>query len=172
MGYSAKAVANAFLQIAANHEAALSPLKLQKLVYIAHGWHLAIQGDILVSDEFAEAWQYGPVFPSLYHEFKSAGKGAITKRATEFEIAEGPELDVLIVEPTVPSEDQATWDLLAKVWDVYGKFSGLALSDITHQPNTPWQETWSQNGGRRNADIDNDLIKRHYQHLAATRKAA
>lgn len=108
MGYPVKAVANAFLQIAEKHDAKLSPLKLQKLVYISHGWHLAIEGQNLVSDEFAEAWQYGPVFPSLYHEFKGAGKGAITSPATDLEIGDGPGLDVTVVTPSIPENDKAT----------------------------------------------------------------
>ena len=71
MGYSAKAPANYFIGKYGRFK--ISPLKLQKLVYISHGWHLAIFDRELVDDEYAEAWQYGPVFPSLYHEFTEFG---------------------------------------------------------------------------------------------------
>lgn len=170
MGYPVKAVANAMLQIAENHDATLSPLKLQKLVYIAHGWHLAIKNTELVDDEFAEAWQYGPVFPSLYHEFKDSGKGSIAKRATYMEISDGPDFNICVVEPSVPVTDDFTWSLLNKVWDSYGKFSGLTLSDLTHRPDTPWKTTWDANEGRKNADIPNDVIEQHYKGLASTRQ--
>lgn len=63
VGYSAKAVANYFLAQYGKH--GLNPLKLQKLVYIAHGWNLAVRNQPLVDNELPEAWEYGPVFASL-----------------------------------------------------------------------------------------------------------
>ncbi len=63
MGYSAQAVANCFLDLANKENKEITPLKIQKLVYIAHGWFLAVTDKPLVDDEFVEAWQYGPVFP-------------------------------------------------------------------------------------------------------------
>lgn len=54
--YSAKEIANYFLELSAKKD--ISPLKIQKLVYIAHGWHLALYGEPLVQDELAEAWEY------------------------------------------------------------------------------------------------------------------
>jgi uncharacterized phage-associated protein len=170
MAYPVKAVANAILEIAEKHNSELTPLKLQKLVYISHGWHLAIKDTVLVEDEYAEAWQYGPVFPSIYHEFKGAGKGSIQKRASEIELTDGPNFHIDVIEPTIPVTDEFTWSLLNKVWDSYGKYSGLTLSDVTHRKGTPWQTTWEGSGHRKNADISNDIIKTHYKHLATSRQ--
>lgn len=172
MGYSAKAIANAFLDVADANEKKLSPLKLQKLVYIAHGWNLAINGSSLVEDEFAEAWQYGPVFPSLYHEFKEFGKSPVGRKACEFKVDE--DFDFNVIEPVVPRDDNQTWELIDRIWEIYGKYSGLTLSDVTHQDNTPWSHVWEKSGGRRNADIPNEIIKEHYEQLAKerTRKTA
>ena len=169
MGYSAKAVANAFLDIAVANEKKLSPLKLQKLVYIAHGWNLAINDKPLIDDEFAEAWQYGPVFPSIYHEFKEFGKTPVLWKAAEYEMDEDFEFKVF--NPEIPNDDEDTWKLLNRVWDIYGKYSGLTLSDVTHRPDTPWSKTWAESGGRKNADIPNDMIKAHYEELAKTRQS-
>ncbi len=167
MGYSAKAVANAFLDIAEANEKRVSPLKLQKLVYLAHGWNLAIQGQPLVDDEYAEAWQYGPVFPSLYHEFKDFGKSPVTSKASEFDMTEA--FDYNMYQPEIPEADKESWDLLDRIWEIYGQFSGLVLSDVTHRPNTPWHQIWNSSGGRRNADIPNEIIKSHYEDLAKSR---
>ena len=85
---SAKAVANHFLDLAERDGTTLNPMKIQKLVYIAHGWHLAIMEKPLIH-ESVEAWTYGPVIPDLYHEFKRWGNEGIRKRAAEVRISSG-----------------------------------------------------------------------------------
>ena len=165
MGYPVKAVANAILQIAEQHGASISPLKLQKLVYISHGWNLGLTGQPLIVDELAEAWQYGPVFPSLYQEFKQFGRGPIKGLATDLAIADDWNFEV--VKPQIPDDDTFAWQLLRKVWNEYGKFGAIALSDLTHKAATPWDQTREKSGGIKNADIKNDLIEDHYKQLVA-----
>ena len=69
---SAKAIANYFLDKSID----LTPMKIIKLVYIAHGWHLAITDKPLIED-YVQAWEFGPVIPDLYHEFKKYGNTPI-----------------------------------------------------------------------------------------------
>jgi uncharacterized phage-associated protein len=59
------AIANEFLGRAFEEGRGLTQMQLQKLVYLAHGWNLAVNGEQLVEDEF-EAWSYGPVLRRLY----------------------------------------------------------------------------------------------------------
>ena len=169
MAYPVKAVANAMLEIAEEHGASVSPLKLQKLVYVAHGWSLGLTGQPLVGDELPEAWQYGPVFPSLYQEFRDFGKGPVSRRATAFEINDGGGFSS--VEPKVSSDDTPVWTLLRRIWDVYGKFGAIGLSDLTHRDGTPWQQVYSGAGGIKNLDIPNGLISAHYRELVEKRSA-
>lgn len=169
MGYPVKAIANAFLDFAEADGVRLSPLKLQKLVYIAHGWHLAINDAPLVDDEFPEAWQYGPVYPSLYHEFKEFGRGSITSRATDFQRDGSGPLDFQVVVPSVDPSDDNTNEFLKTVWSKYGGFSGFALSEATHKDGTPWSDVRAESGGTRNADIRDELVKAHYRSLATAR---
>ena len=86
MPYPAAAVANSFLDIAKVAEESVDPMKVQKLVYFAHGWHLGYDRGAL-STELAQAWRWGPVFPDLYHAVKIWGNRAIAKpvRALEFD---------------------------------------------------------------------------------------
>lgn len=170
MGYSAKAIANAFLQIGNEHATPISPLKMQKLVYIAHGWSLGLTDNPLVADELPEAWEYGPVFPSLYHEFKEYGRGAITQPASEFVISPSTK-GFTYEEPEVPVGDDGTWALLRRVWDQYGKFGGIALSELTHRDGTPWDVTRAKARGVKNADIPNDIILAHYKSLIDRNRA-
>ena len=161
MGYTVKAPANYFLSKYKRRK--ISPLKLQKLVYISHGWHMALYDDVLVDDEFVEAWRYGPVFPSLYHEFKEYGADPITREGTDLDS------DFELVTPRIPASDARTTGFLDKIWEVYGGFTGSQLSAMTHAVRTPWYEIWNENPSMRNRHIPNDLIKKHYQDLAEQR---
>lgn len=161
MGCTAKAVANFFLHIGRTRKAKISPLKIQKLVYVSHGWHLALGDEALVVDEYVEAWQYGPVFPSIYHEFKHFGRSAIQRDATEFEF-DATTAEFNVVTPHVDPGDANAHALLDRIWEVYGRFSGAQLSGMTHAPGTPWAIIRSKHPGMRNVHIPNELIKKHY----------
>jgi len=50
----------------------MSNLKLQKLVYYAQGFHLAMENSPLFNEPI-EAWEHGPVCVPLYHKYKSCG---------------------------------------------------------------------------------------------------
>lgn len=164
MGCTAKAVANFFLGVGRTRKAEISPLKIQKLVYVSHGWHLALGDEPLVSDEYVEAWQYGPVFPSVYHEFKHYGRSAILRDGTEFEF-DATTNEFHVVTPHVDAGDANAHALLDRIWEVYGGFSGLQLSAMTHAPGTPWAITRKKHQGMRNIHIQNDLIRQHYREM-------
>lgn len=166
--FSPKSVANCFIDIAQAAGEKLTPMKLQKLVYYAVGWYAGATRKPLV-DEAVEAWQYGPVVPSLYHEFKKFGSGAITEKATDIND------DFEIVEVPVP-EDKDVRKFLANIWKSYGKFSGIKLSEMSHVSGGPWDETWSATCGMRGIDIPFDLMQTYFgkavEKARATRAAS
>ena len=129
-------------------EASVTPMQLLKLAYIAHGWMLGIHGKPLLVEN-AEAWKYGPVIPSIYHSYKKFGGNPITELPK--------------TEPEGLSEEEK--DLIRQVWGIYGKYTGLQLSALTHKPDTPWDTTRRLVG--LGATISNDLIEDHYHSLAA-----
>ncbi|NQS97029.1 MAG: SocA family protein [candidate division Zixibacteria bacterium] len=163
MTYEAKAVANYFLDLAWSKKEEISPMKMQKLIYYAHGWHLAIYDKPLLN-ELIEAWRYGPVIPSVYHEFKEFGNEQITKYATDFDIE-----NFSFNPPHLP-EDAKIIPLLKKIWEIYGKFKAIKLSNMTHQPGTPWAETWGNDGVPENTNIEDKLIKKYFVSLARRKK--
>ncbi|MGK8328482.1 Panacea domain-containing protein, partial [Pseudomonas aeruginosa] len=67
-----------FFLAQSNEEAGdlVSNLKLQKLVYYAQGFHLAVYDEPLFTDSI-EAWTHGPVVPNVYHHYKQFGSGSI-----------------------------------------------------------------------------------------------
>ena len=161
---SALAVANFFVDQSLNTGEELTPIKLIKLVYISHGWHLAAKDDELLS-EAVEAWQYGPVVPSVYHKFKAYGNGQIKAFANE---VHGQSFYV----PKVNKEE--TVNFLQEIWDQYKQYDGLQLSTLTHLPDTPWHIVYNNpvNKAKKGVIIPNNLIKEHYKEkLNANRKA-
>ncbi|MFW9618889.1 MAG: Panacea domain-containing protein [Sulfurospirillum sp.] len=160
MAYSSKAIANEFLDLAKEEDISITPMKLQKLVYIAHGFNLAVFGDALL-DEKVRAWKYGPVIDSLYYEFKSFGNRNITRKATDVEVDD--DFDIIVKEPSIPKEDDFTKRLISIVWNKYKDLSGIQLSALTHQDDTPWKKSYIPHVS--NIIIDNNVIKEHYKEL-------
>ena len=163
MGYSAKAVANYFISKYGKH--GITPLKIQKLVYIAHGWNYAFSDDPLINDEKAEAWPYGPVFPSIYQEFKYRGNMPIIDLATELDFERLEDGHVTPYTPQIPDSDLKTCKLLDGIWKIYGKYTGSQLSEICHKVDSPWYKTRKAKPELRNAHIRNSVIREHYVQL-------
>ena len=115
-------VANAFLYRAQQDGITdVTPLKIQKLVYCMHGWHLATRNAPAVGELF-EAWPYGPVLSALYHEFKQYGRSRIDGYASEVDPASG-EYRTLMVTP----EDKEFYEVFNPVWNRYKNMSGITL---------------------------------------------
>lgn len=149
-------------------------MKLQKLVYFAHGWHLGLKGTPLV-DEPVQAWPYGPVFPSLYHEFKHFGNGEIGDYATELNWGDATTpTGFHVVVPTIPAEDRYVQLLLRKIWEMYGPATPVKLSNATHEPGTPWEQVNREHGGQipKGTIISEGIIRKHFGHLAGGVPAA
>ena len=160
--YTAKAIANYFLKHRKKfkRKGPITQMKLHKLVYFAHGWHLALKGEPLI-DETLQAWDYGPVVPSLYHEFKHFRDKDITELAMDLEPVKGSRFKAFI--PLVASNDQYTCDLLEKVIEVYGKFSALELSAMTHEPSSPWSKARENNPGVKFVGITNESLRKYFK---------
>lgn len=155
MAYSPRMVANAFLW--KKRGASLSHMKLQKLVFFVHAWSLAINGKPGVT-ESPEAWQYGPVFSSLYHELKSYGSRGVTEYLTEY----SPAAQKMVA--LVPNhQDGEFWSLFDRVLERYGNFSAVDLSALTHEPGSPWDRAYRIN----QKEIPNDWITEYYQRKLA-----
>lgn len=164
MSYDSKAIANYFLDRAEQSGRKLDPMQIQKLVYFAHGWYLAANGAPLI-DEMVEAWPWGPVIPSLYHEFKTFGKNPVTRKASNLKLVDGEKGDYAVIEPTIGDGESAstTRQLLDLIWNGYGKLSGIQLSNLTHKEGSPWYITWQQAQGRKNVDIPDELIRDYFR---------
>jgi uncharacterized phage-associated protein len=164
--YPVKAVANAVLDKSFAAKKPISPLKLQKLLYYANGYYSGAYGKPLVDEAF-EAWQYGPVVPSIYHEFKGFGNGPITRAATELDWDAEEEIPVACV-----FDDPRVQRVIDYVWRTYGSMSPIALSEMTHRPDSPWDKTNKKNLMKlKNIDIPQELIEEYFRPLIKKKAA-
>jgi uncharacterized phage-associated protein len=166
----ATAIANYFLDVANAAGAAVTPMKLQKLVYFSHGWNLAITEEPLIN-ETVEAWRWGPVVPSLWGELKQYGSGPVSEKLTR--LAKVSPFEFEVVEDTLESYDPPlsndqiafTNALLARMWEIYGGLSAVQLSNMTHEDGSPWDQVWKPMADNpiRRKDIPNDLIRDYFR---------
>lgn len=149
MAYDARSVANEFLKLAQDAGRALTNMQLQKLVYIAHGYSLAILHRPLIK-QAVQAWKFGPVVDVLYESLRQYGAGVVREP-----IEDAPR-------EKFSEEDRA---LIASVLNAYGRFSGPQLSTMTHREGTPWREVYNPHAFFNNDQIPSRLIEQHYTKL-------
>lgn len=122
------AVANHILSLVDTETGdSITNLKLQKLVYYAQAWSLALRGRPLFDDEI-KAWQHGPVVPELWHRFRDYSYNAIDT-AKELAKPDGRSEEL--------SEDERAH--IVEVFNAYGSMSAKQLEFMTHQDD-PWIE--------------------------------
>lgn len=119
----------------------LTNLKLQKLLYYVQGASLALLDKPMFEDEI-EAWQYGPVVPSVYSKFACFKKNVI-----ELNNEPLPNL----------SENEIT--LIKEIYDQFGQYSAFALVKMTHE-ETPWIEAYYKKDV--NKVIPKESIKKYF----------
>ncbi|WP_343636343.1 Panacea domain-containing protein [Roseateles sp.] len=151
--FSAYSVANAFIQRAIDGQLhGLNSMKLQKLMYFAQAWHLKGLGRPLFQDTFIRE-KHGPVLPSIEYQLNAYGSqrvGQLIRTLTQHD-------DPLVWnEPYLPETAVKARELVDAIVSAYGDKSGLALSDLTHLPNSAWSQGPADGGPMLNEDIRND----------------
>ncbi|MBO5142951.1 MAG: DUF4065 domain-containing protein [Clostridia bacterium] len=106
----------------------MSRKKLQKLVYYAYAWFLALNNEdkdnisvrLFEGCEF-QAWVHGPVCPQLYHHY-SNNYGIVPRYEGELSSLINGELR----------------KFLDTIYETFGKYTGDELETMTHL-EAPWQ---------------------------------
>jgi uncharacterized phage-associated protein len=158
MPFSAASVANEFLRLAHRDNKPITPLKMQKLVYFAHGWYLALTGLPLLSEPI-QAWEFGPVIPTIYKEFKELGSSEIHYPASVYVQGKGY-LPALLENEGTAAEVSKARQVIERVWDQYGHFTAAQLTTLTHNENSPWSRV--PNKEEPGTVIPNDMIREYF----------
>lgn len=163
----ALAIANEIIRLAIAADNPPTQMKLQKLMFFAHGWNLALFDSPLLDEPF-QAWKYGPVIPSVYQEFKNFGVLGINREGTEMAWGESHRDSISWVAPALDDPDGHVKDLLKKIWDVFGKYTGTQLSRMTHAPGTPWTLARQRYGeDSQNIPMHDSEIKKYFKGMMA-----
>lgn len=117
---TARAAANYIIWFCQRHGDPITNLKLQKLLYYAQGWFLALHGRPLFNDPL-RAWVRGPVVYEVWKNFKEFRWDPITMTMPK------------------PSVSELARDHLEEVIEVYGDYSALTLERMTHN-EPPWRQ--------------------------------
>ena len=143
--YDAQQIAHYFLALCDRDEGEIiSNLKLQKLLYYAQGFNLALNNARLFRDD-VEAWAHGPVVPRVYHAYKNFGTDALP-------CPENFDTNSL---------DADTRDLVDEVFQVYGQYSAWKLANMTHiEP--PWKSAIERG---QSTVISDDSMREYFKTL-------
>ncbi len=118
-------------------------LSMQKLLYLSHMISLGENNKRLITRDF-EAWDYGPVEPSLYQKLKAYGSSDIA--------------DIFFVEPY--NETSNEYDSIKFIVDELGDVPSRRLVAITHHSDGAWSKCYKL--GIRGITIPDRLILEEY----------
>ena len=121
----------------------ISPLKLQKLIYYAQAWSLALRDKPLFHQEI-EAWVSGPVVRDVWDKYQA------------YKYRDIPPPEELEVELTAEEIE-----VLEEVWDVYGELSAKRLQELT-KSETPWFNASESLKSAGKNIISHDDMKSYY----------
>jgi uncharacterized phage-associated protein len=126
----------------------ITNLKLQKLVYYAQAWCLALHGKPLFSDSL-QAWVHGPVQPELYQRFRCYRYNPIAED---------------VHKPDLPASVEKH---LNEIMAAFGGFTAYDLERMVHA-ETPWLAARKGLPAdvASTAEIDMDEMKSFYRALA------
>ena len=127
-------VSNNILRRAFEEGIKVSPMKLQKLLYLLYARYLyETKGIPLFSSRF-EVWQYGPVLPEIYFHFREFKAEPIDKYA-------------LVGNETlaVKENNEVFKKAIDLVWKRYKYKTENSLSELTHKQDTAWYKADSRN---------------------------
>ncbi|HBE68824.1 MAG TPA: hypothetical protein DDW52_11820 [Planctomycetaceae bacterium] len=135
-------VAETFLRFALEEGESLNQMHLQRLVYISHGWSLALLGQPLICDEIV-ARQFGPFIGGIHGRYRRYGGGPIADQGK------------------LHPFDEVTALLLNRVWAACKNKTLEALSSLTISQGTPWERV----RGPLPVTIQDDEIREYFAQL-------
>lgn len=123
--YRALSVARYIIERCHSQNRSISNLKLQKILYFVQAEFLVSRGQPCFVEQI-EAWDFGPVVPEVYQQYKIFGSSNI------------PVFGRIVNPVVIRNDDQ---ELINEIVDECARYSASALVDITHH-QSPWLDAY------------------------------
>lgn len=122
--YDALDVARYVINYERSQGRSVSNLRLQKLLYFVQAQFLVTKHQACFSDAM-EAWDLGPVVPTVYHEYKAFGSSSLPRSLSDniYDIAGNDRM------------------LIGKILDKCANYSTTSLVSMTHRQK-PWKDAY------------------------------
>jgi len=168
---SAVKIANYILKLSWLFDKPIGQMSLQRLTYIAHGWHFATLGNPLVNEP-VRARVYGIFFKSIASTFVLFGSPLITKQRyknAEIDYKRGLSFsfnDILESELSYEHEE-----VVSAVWRAMCYFSDDQIVSLICHKGSPWDKVvqFLGSGDRRKliegAYIPNYIISNYFKEI-------
>lgn len=129
----------------------ISNLRLQKLLYFIQAYYLGVKNKAALFGEDFEAWDFGPVIPCVYHEYKSFGGNDIPKISSYFKGIIPVKYDANLI-------SRADRNNITHVIELFRNISTSKMVSITHGQE-PWIKAYNN---ALNKTIDKKDIKKYF----------
>ena len=142
MSYKVLDVCHHIINYSNKHDYGISNLKLQKVLYFIQAYFLTKKKDHTPCfNEKIEAWDFGPVVPEAYLEYKQYGSGDIPI-IKSFIMSNKDNVwnskRVKFEDTTISDDDKS---LIDKVVDKFADYSATDLVSLT-QKQSPWIDAY------------------------------
>ena len=159
MSYNVLDVCRHVINYSNEHDYGISNLKLQKVLYFIQAYFLINKKDHTPCfDERIEAWDFGPVVPEAYHEYKQYGSGDIPSVESYFLLDKDDIWNSKRIEyndDIISSDDKI---LIDRVIDKFSNYSATDLVSLTHR-QSPWIDSYAP---YQNNEITIEAIRRYF----------
>jgi uncharacterized phage-associated protein len=157
MSYDVRAIANAVLERASECGIKVTNLSINKILYFVHGHFLAHFSFPLIREP-VEAWEFGPVFPEIYRQFREFERTPIKERTKRLDVSSGR---MVPFEERIPLEEL---DRIAPIIDFYLKLPAWKLVELSHEPGSPWHRIWNYStSSNPGMVIPNEIIDNYFK---------
>lgn len=140
-------IANNILHRSFEDNIELTPMKLQRLIYLTYKEFYKQTDTLLFEDKF-EVWKYGPVIRNVNTAFKKYGSNSIKDYYREYDGAalEASERKSPILKSVINT-----------VWDKYKTVDGVPLANMSRSKKSAWYQAFNRNEPfLSEADIKNE----------------
>lgn len=167
--YTAIQIANYIIWLVNNRlqKKNLTPLKLQKILYYVQATYLARTGGNSLFIDPIQKWQYGPVVPSVYFEFKDYGVSHISEPKNNFNFSFNTEGELSFsfsaFNPQIILNDHFSANLIDNVVTVLIDRDPFDLVNQTHNEILWSRDRYRILSGERGIEYSNEELTKFFQ---------